>query len=143
MIMLLMRLWIAVWMAFGFSVVASAGEIEDTATELTVLMVGKADPTRIEYEIADAKTRVHRRYVDDKTTETVIVGKETVVVGTEEVLVSSLDEKGKIVEAFETWDITEVVNKTEERVKTPTDKAILARLDLKLASIKRSMELEK
>lgn len=105
---------------------AFAGEIEDTATELTVLMVGRPDPARIDAEIADARTRVKRRYVDDKTTEVIVTGGYTANI---DVLVD-----GEFT-TMESWE-----DVTETRSKEPADDDILARLNLKLESIKRSMK---
>ena len=111
-----------------FVSLACAGEIEDTATELTILMVGKADPTRIDAEIADARTRVKRRYVDDKTTEMVVTGGYT----SNNVIIVD----GEYTDTY-TW-----VETFTEQPKNPADNDILARLKLKLASIRRSMNNE-
>ena len=114
------------------------GKIEDVAKELTILMVGSEDEARIASEIADATTRVNRRYFDDDNTEAVVVGKETIVTGTKEVFIK--DEEGVDTKDVETVDVSEEVDKTEDRLKAPSDEDILARLELKLASIKRSMD---
>jgi len=114
--MIFLRVWVAVWFAVGclFGSTAGADEIVDTATELTILMVGTADADRITAEIDDATLRVQRRYDDDGTV---------------------------------TMTTTEFINeegipstKVEYADATPSYNDILARLEAKLVSVKRSME---
>ena len=111
-----MKILIAILMVLSFTVCSYADEIIDTATELTVLMVGEADPVRIDAEIADATTRVQRRYDDDETM-TMITTEYT-------------NESGV------------PSTKIEYIPSTPSYEAILGRLILKLRSVKRSMENE-
>jgi len=57
---------------FAISGVAQADQIQDTATELVLVLYDNPSDELVAKEIADARKRVKRRYKDDKNVELVV-----------------------------------------------------------------------